>query len=780
VPLTVAGSDAGTVSAGGGVPLTVAGSHTYADEGTFTATVVLADDAPGTATATATSTVNVAEGDTLTATGTPVTATATEGTTFSSTALATFSTTYTGNVPSDFTATINWGDGTSSTGTVSGTSSALTVAGNHVYTAAGTETATVILSDDAPGTATATATATITVASPNTITPVGTVTIIATEGTTFSSTALATFTESDASVPASDFTATINWGDGTSTTGVSVTGTGGTLAVAGTHLYTDELASGTASVVVTQTTAGAATGTATGSANVADADTLAAGTPVTATATEGTTFSGTVATFTNTGYPANVASDFTATINWGDGSTSTVSGSSITGTGGTLAVAGSHVYTAAGTETATVILSDDAPGTASATATATITVTHVTAAPTLTITKSASAMGAVGQNLTYTVDIANTGTGAATGTTFTDPLPANLIFVSATDSLGGSITNTGGTLIEDIGSLAAGATDVITIIVTPGSSLAGTSVTNTASVSATNFNGGAAINASATTSISSTVIKTGVGFVAGVPGDGTIATFVHNLYRQLLGREPDANGETYWETLLQQNNTPAERTKVIAAFLNTPEYAIHYITTLYQVILGRAPDADGLQFWTQKMGQPGTAGQHSGSADEKYIVAAFFGSDEFYLKSGNTPEGWINALYEDILGRAPDGSGAAFWASELATRGAGDRDGIVRDLLTMPEAAHDLLDTFYPAPGGTASTPLAAPGTKAGTGRDDLAVITGDGWENLYLQGPFDSQPEGNDAFFTSLTGGAGWDDLQAMILNTDQYYINPNRPITV
>jgi hypothetical protein len=346
--------------------------------------------------------------------------------------------------------------------------------------------------------------------------------------------------------------------------------------------------------------------------------------------------------------------------------------------------------------------------------------------------------------------------------------------------LGGTITNTGGTLSEDIGSLAAGATDVITIIVTPGSSLAGTSVTNTASVSATNFNGGASISSSATTSISGTTVTTGVGFLAGVPGDGTVETFVENLYRELLGREPDTVGAASWVAFLQQNDSAGGRMQVIQGFMNSPEYAVHYVTTLYEVILGRAPDPAGLQFWSQKMGQPGTPDSNSGSADEKNIVAAFFGSDEFYLKSGNTPQGWINALYEDILGRSPDSGGAMFWANELATRGSGDRDGIVRDLLTTPEAAHDLLDTFYPTAGGTASTPLATPGTTAGTGRNELSLLTGAGWENLYLQGPYGNSPQGNDAFFASLVGGSGWDELQVLILNTAQYYTNPNRPVTV
>ncbi|HQU42426.1 MAG TPA: DUF4214 domain-containing protein [Pirellulales bacterium] len=95
-----------------------------------------------------------------------------------------------------------------------------------------------------------------------------------------------------------------------------------------------------------------------------------------------------------------------------------------------------------------------------------------------------------------------------------------------------------------------------------------------------------------------------------------------------------------------------------------------------------------------------------------------YGSDEFYLKSGNTPQGWINALYEDILGRPADGGGMTFWANELSLRGAGDRDGIVRDLLTTPEVAHGLLDSFYPAAGGF----TRRRGAQASAGRPSQAV----------------------------------------------------------
>ncbi|HEX7447304.1 MAG TPA: DUF4214 domain-containing protein, partial [Pirellulales bacterium] len=41
-------------------------------------------------------------------------------------------------------------------------------------------------------------------------------------------------------------------------------------------------------------------------------------------------------------------------------------------------------------------------------------------------------------------------------------------------------------------------------------------------------------------------------FMPPVASDGSDQTFVRNAYRELLGREPDANGETFWVNYLQQ------------------------------------------------------------------------------------------------------------------------------------------------------------------------------------------------------------------------------------
>lgn len=71
-----------------------------------------------------------------------------------------------------------------------------------------------------------------------------------------------------------------------------------------------------------------------------------------------------------------------------------------------------------------------------------------------------------GQNLTYTLQIANLGPNAATGVVTSDTLPANVTFVSA-NSTRGSATQIGGVVSANIGDLAVGASATVTIVVRP-------------------------------------------------------------------------------------------------------------------------------------------------------------------------------------------------------------------------------------------------------------------------------------------------------------------------
>jgi PKD domain len=177
------------------------------------------------------------------------------------------------------------------------------------------------------------------------------------EGAPFSG-AVATFTQPDASAPASQFSATIDWGDGTSAG--TVTGpVGGPFTVSGSHTYIEE-GSYPVKVTITDNVNSSNEATATSTATVADAPlTASCATPTVSTAS----FSGPVATFTDAN-PFAPVSDFTATIDWGD---SSISPGVVTGpTGGPFTVSGSHTYATLGNHTIMVSIVDEGGSTATA------------------------------------------------------------------------------------------------------------------------------------------------------------------------------------------------------------------------------------------------------------------------------------------------------------------------------------------------------------------------------------------------------------------------------
>ena len=323
---------AGTVTAIGG-GFQVAGAHTYADEGNFTVQVIIKD--VGGASATVSPTASVAEGDFLA--GAIVLASPTEGANVTS-AVAVISDTNAASTPGDFNAAIDWGDGTDSLGTITGSGGAFTVTGGHVYADEGTFTVRVTIEDDAPGTATVTLSGNVTVAEGDAFTPTpGNFT--PTEGHAFSG-AVASFADSNPAAQPSDLTATIDWGDGTTTAG-TIAAVAGKLVVSGSHTYAEEGAY-TVRAAIADDAPGTANATAVVNINVADAPLATSGTSL--ALTEGVAFSGLVARLTDAN-PNATAADFAVTLSWGDGAVST---GTVVANGQGFDILGSHAYNEGG------------------------------------------------------------------------------------------------------------------------------------------------------------------------------------------------------------------------------------------------------------------------------------------------------------------------------------------------------------------------------------------------------------------------------------------------
>jgi hypothetical protein len=276
--------------------------------------------------------------------GTPATLSEIEGRPFAA-QLGTF----TSNDPtahaSDFSATIDWGDHTTpSSGVVSQLADgAFTVTGSHTYAAFGTYPVTIQVLDTLGG-STTTVTATEDVADA----PLASqgAPISGVEGTLLpADTLVATFTDSDPLADGVDFTSVINWGDGTAATPGAIiqTGTspnGTTFAVLGSHLYTDK---GNYQVHVGVADIGGSMTIAVSNAALADAPATASAIGFTTTVDQ--QFSGPVAFFfQDYGPPTGLqpGSNYTTTINWGDGSPPSLG--TIVPVSGGFDVLGVHTY----------------------------------------------------------------------------------------------------------------------------------------------------------------------------------------------------------------------------------------------------------------------------------------------------------------------------------------------------------------------------------------------------------------------------------------------------
>ncbi len=162
---------------------------------------------------------------------------------------------------------------------------------------------------------------------------------------------------------------------------------------------------------------------------------------------------------------------------------------------------------------------------------------------------------------------------------------------------------------------------------------------------------------------------------------GTIDDFVERCYKVALDRGSDPEGFAYWKGLL--TNGKMVGNTVAYGFIFSEEYTNkgktneEYVTDLYALFMGREPDADGYNYWLNKL---------SLGESRVNIFAGFANSEEFYLicKSYGISAGWyvvgydknqinnvnlfVERLYKICLGRIGDQGGQKNWVERLITK----------------------------------------------------------------------------------------------------------------
>ena len=142
--------------------------------------------------------------------------------------------------------------------------------------------------------------------------------------------------------------------------------------------------------------------------------------------------------------------------------------------------------------------------------------------------------------------------------------------------------------------------------------------------------------------------------------DATTA-FILACYTDVLGRTPAVGGSevAFWRAALA---TGTPRSAVASGFTGSDEYRLQMIDAAYRDVLGRAAEPSGRTWWLNAM--------RAGLVQPDDAHRTFLTTTEFFtVAGGGTAEGYISALYADILDRAPEPTGVSFWTGALAASG---------------------------------------------------------------------------------------------------------------
>lgn len=129
------------------------------------------------------------------------------------------------------------------------------------------------------------------------------------------------------------------------------------------------------------------------------------------------------------------------------------------------------------------------------------------------------------------------------------------------------------------------------------------------------------------------------------------AATVELLYQRLAGRAPSSSELGTWTDALVARGTIAKRELAIR-LVRSEAFAGRMVDDLYRRALNRRSDSPGRSYWLDRLDN-GTTYQQVGTL--------FYGSAEYYRRAGNTNRAFVSSLYENILGRKPEAGGLGYW-----------------------------------------------------------------------------------------------------------------------
>jgi hypothetical protein len=156
--------------------------------------------------------------------------------------------------------------------------------------------------------------------------------------------------------------------------------------------------------------------------------------------------------------------------------------------------------------------------------------------------------------------------------------------------------------------------------------------------------------------------------------------YVTSVYALLLNRAPDSSA-LGWVTSLNNGASPSG---IVNDIESSTEYLTDQVTALYNRYLSRPPDATGLQGWVSVLQSGGTLEQVG-----EHLVS----SDEFFQAQGGTNTAFVTALYSQVLGRAGSPSEITGWVNFL--NAGHTRFTVATSFFTAPEYQNDLVEGYY-------------------------------------------------------------------------------------
>jgi|GEM_PF-1611921 len=132
------------------------------------------------------------------------------------------------------------------------------------------------------------------------------------------------------------------------------------------------------------------------------------------------------------------------------------------------------------------------------------------------------------------------------------------------------------------------------------------------------------------------------------------ATFIQQLYSRFLGRDADSAGVEYWQQQLEGSAVNAAQATL--DFINSVEFSgtVAPIARLYYATLDRIPDADGLLYWVNQY-------QNGSSLDDicsGFMTSTEFQNNYGDLSDDNA---FLEQLYQNVLNRGADSDGLSYW-----------------------------------------------------------------------------------------------------------------------